>query len=99
MTYRKDKFTVGDEVEWDEMYAQSSMREKYGHGPFTIKKVIDRNFYNNDDWMCGRQSNWDSMGHTQHVCITDDDENQFSGAFFRKITNCIAPLTGPPASR
>lgn len=84
--YRTDKFKAGDKVTWfDEEYATLvDGRKKYGNGPFLILEVKDREFqpasYDDD------QSNWDSMGHTQHLVIDIDALNkQYSGAFFKKV--------------
>lgn len=71
---RKDTFAVGDKVVWaNKVYANlTSGQDRFGAGPFVIKKVIDQ-----PDGL------WDSMGHTQHVFL-EGMTAPFSGAFFRK---------------
>jgi hypothetical protein len=85
MPYRKDKFKVGDIVAWsDNNYAKlTDGVNRFGHGPFVIETVIDREYENG----YGDQSNWSSMGHTQHVKIDAAKNNSFSGAFFKKLEN------------
>lgn len=87
MTYRTDKFAVGDKVVFDPKYHMSYLND-LGDGPFDILTVYDRENEYNDPY---GQSTWYSMGHTQHVAIAkhstyeDGRERQFSGAFFRKV--------------
>lgn len=80
---RHDKFVVGDSVVWaDEWYAtMTGGRERLGSGPFEIIEVFDREYdppYDDDG-----QSNWSSMGHTQHVLVAGSDI-MWSGAYFVK---------------
>lgn len=90
MTYRTDKFAVGDKVTWfdDEYATMTDGREHYGDGPFEIIKVFNRD-YESYDYPDGCHSNWDSMGHTQHVRVATpsdpDSTHQYSGAFFKKV--------------
>lgn len=84
MSIRYDKFSIGDRVTWfDDRYATLvDGREKHGDGPFTISGVIDREFEppcDEDD-----QSNWSSMGHSQHVHI-NGLETIWSGAYFKLV--------------
>jgi hypothetical protein len=84
--YRTDRFKEGDMVTWfNGHYATltSSCRDKLGDGPFRIIKVIDRPKY--EYGFGDEQSNWESMGHTQHVVIDHDEggNDMFSGAFFK----------------
>ena len=82
MDWRNDKFRVGESVVWADGYGDlAGGRGKYGDGPFRITKVIDRAFEPGDE---SYQSNWSSMGHTQHVYINVDRAPMFSGAFFAK---------------
>lgn len=84
MAYRTDKFAVGDLVVWAEGYDTLTRgRTKFGDGPFRITEVIDRRY--EPAGMFGGQSNWSSMGHTQHVHIDADEASMFSGAFFVKV--------------
>lgn len=77
---RQDKFNVGDKVTWfDDYYANATDGCKtIGNGPFVIATVIDRPYCNYDD----DTSNWQLMGHTQHVGI-DKGAGLYSGAFFK----------------
>jgi hypothetical protein len=76
MTYRTDKFAVGDNVVWANEHietARSLFMNGWSNGPFIIETVIDRS------------SNWDSIGHTQHLIIKEfPDMGTWSGAFFNK---------------
>lgn len=87
MAYRTDKFAVGDKVTWvDDRFANLvGSRAKYGDGPFTVSEVMERENHSayeyGDEW---GQSTWDSMGHTQHLDLSNGLSN-FSGAFFKKI--------------
>lgn len=85
MAYRTDKFAPGDKVVWaDDHYATlTDGREKYGDGPFVIGKVFDRP-YVSDPYDPELGSNWDSMGHTQHVSILGA-YSHISGAYFKKL--------------
>ena len=88
MTYRKDKFTVGDKVVWAEDYRDTANwlfceDGIFPEGPFTISEFIDREYRPADNLDNGYISNWDSMGHTQHVKIAElNKEGIISGAFF-----------------
>ena len=81
---RHDKFAVGDIVVWsDEHYATlvDLARPTLGDGPFVINTVLDREYV--PPYEDGEQSNWSSMGHTQHVII-DGSDATWSGAYFKK---------------
>lgn len=83
MTWRKDKFVIGQRVIWanDEMATITNGRDRFGDGPFVLSEVIDRSYNKYDDF----GSNWQSMGHTQHVKIENDFESLFSGSFFKLL--------------
>ena len=87
MTYRADKFTIGDKVLWSELHLETAHfifeEEEWSDGPFTITKIIDRPYNPPEDDF--GQSNWSSMGHTQHVFIAEYPEREFSGAFFTVV--------------
>ncbi len=80
---RHDKSSVGDIVVWHEDYAEhffTEQRDTLGEGPFVINTVFDREYippYDDEG-----QSNWSSMGHTQHVHI-DGSDLMWSGAYFK----------------
>ncbi len=83
MSIRHDKFAIGDSVVWADGYdTLTDGRARYGDGPFRIIEVIDREYDPADDF--DGQSNWSSMGHTQHVRIDADEIAMFSGVFFVK---------------
>lgn len=99
--YRIDKFSAGDKVVFAGAYSvdEQRLQEKMGNGPFTIAKVFDRPLV--DDPQGIEQSNWESMGHTQHVVLeefpTDSfrakngrfakGDKLFSGAFFIRVSD------------
>lgn len=59
-------------------------RAEYGDGPFVVDEVFYRP-YIEDQYDDGfYQSNWSSMGHTQHISVIGMD-SVFSGAFFKKV--------------
>jgi len=84
MKYRADKFQVGDMATWfnDEYAIMIGSRSKYGDGPFKVLKVLDRDYYM--DKISG-QSNYSSMGHTQHILVENAGDDYYSGAFFKKV--------------
>lgn len=77
MSYRTDKFEVGDRVTWSTTFVYDTdsqyLYEMYGLGPFIVKEVYDRD-----------EMDWEAICHTQHIDI--DDEGMFSGAFFKKVS-------------
>lgn len=73
MTYRTDKFAVGDKVEWTEE-GRKSFAYGYGEGPFTVTKVDEA-----EDIM------WPAMGHTQFVHFNGTGVHLFSGYHFQKV--------------
>lgn len=82
----RDKFVVGDKVTWrDDYYAEMlDGRRECGNGPFTIIKVVDV-LFRDEEWG-DHQSNHSGMGHTQQVyadCTFASDG--CSGAFFKII--------------
>ena len=89
MTYRTDKFAVGDKVVWSEKHGDAGrdLHRDMGEGPFSLESVIDRPYDppSEDDEYGFGQSNWSAMGHTQHVTIAEfPGHGKFSGAFFLK---------------
>jgi len=86
MSVRHDKFQKGNQVTWfDEEWAKiADVEKRFGKGPFTIKEVIDQH-----------SSNWQGMGHTQHVILEDTPKTKncnkyeriISGAFFKLVTS------------
>lgn len=83
MTYREDKFRVGDLVVWaNNMYANAAPQSKsLGEGPFVVTGIDDVAKEKWNDF--GTMSNWDAMGHTQFVNI-DGNPLSFSGIYFVK---------------
>jgi len=82
--FRKDKFEVGDKVDWDSAYRARS--EEYPDGPLTVSAVEDVD-----------PCDYDSAGHSQFVTIkelvgfkierkfyTFECDGVFSGAYFVK---------------
>ena len=90
---RMDKFAVGDKVTWsNDIYAKMTEgRARYGDGPFEVVAVFDREYDPPPEWDEVSQSNWSSMGHTQHVQLKEIPDNfegkpkLWSGAFFKKV--------------
>ena len=64
MTYRTDKFKIGDKVVWDEsmMYLGHWLKKENGEGPFILTLIED---VENEQTV--QQSLWDDMGHTQMI--------------------------------
>ena len=94
MTYRTDKFIVGDRVAWSEDETYHMFKDEHGEGPFSIQHITDIAFVpaeTEPEYVMGYgeitpQSNWDSMGHTQIVVVkTQMGMNRFSGAWFQKL--------------
>lgn len=83
MSYRTDKFQVGDKVTWasDHHATITDGRKSYGEGPFVVSEVFDRPFYH----YMGDRSNWDDMGHTQHIKFDGNEYSLWSGAYFKKV--------------
>ena len=93
MTYRTDKFAVGDKVTLHPDYVKRAFIHNSGSFPmedtvYTISKVVDVPYVHarhNEG-----QSNHSSMNHTQHVGIAEDPNPgsgypHWSGAWWLKV--------------
>ena len=84
MAYRRDKYYIGDVVEFDE-----EMRTKFeylaptGNISYKVLKVENIPYFGNDIYQ-GNDSNWDDMGHTQLLYI-EGEPNRFSGMWFKPL--------------
>jgi hypothetical protein len=91
MYVRKDKYQVGDVVEWMDGYEDSYIVKDYGNGQFRIHavedvpfEVYDDDYEYPDDETC--KNSYESVGHTQWVRVmTLKGDEKFSGCFFKPI--------------
>lgn len=73
MTYRMDKFKVGDTIVWSEEYGDNDFaRPEHGDGPFTITKIKEYT------------DHLESRCHTQGIWF-EGSKDVWSGAYFRKV--------------
>lgn len=101
MSYRTDRYRVGDKVVPfpDPFYADHI--KELGPGPFTIKEVIEIPRSTNDPWddmYGGEQSVRESVGHVQQVVLEEFPTDElvgvvhkriFSGAFFMLVDGAV----------
>lgn len=98
---RQDKFKVGDKVtphREGPFYFHGEFRDLFDRewikpdGIYTVSKVVDVPY--EPSYESGGQSNWGSMGHTQHISIAEDPEPSgdypnWSGAWWALVPNDI----------
>ena len=99
MSYRTDKYVVGDVVAVDPDYVYGGgVLSKYGATEFKVVAVNNLNYSPNDGWADGDpedffsiygdinygQSNYDDVGHTQLLAL-ENGPKEISGVFFLPI--------------
>lgn len=87
MSYRTDRYEIGDMVVPDKNFHSYYVIKDLGDGPFKVSQIIE--IPETASWAT-EQSPRSSVGHVQQIVLEgirykNNDDRIFSGAYFQKV--------------